>query len=48
MNFVKYFRELLKTLKSIEAHLELLSGCVDKSNHRGKSCITAGHWNDHK
>ncbi len=25
---IKYFRELLKTLKSIDAHLEKISSCV--------------------
>ena len=44
---IKYFKELLKTLKSIDESLKLISKCViDSPKHgKGKSIKTA-HWND--
>lgn len=44
---IKYFRELLATLKSIDARLKVLEECViwtPKHGH-GKS-IKVAHWND--
>jgi len=45
---LKYFRELLLTLKSIEQHLGRISSCVkDTTRHHGdKHSISTKHWND--
>lgn len=45
---LKYFRELLATLKRIEQHLELLASCVRKDHHGygDRASISAKHWND--
>lgn len=45
---IKYFRELLSTLKKIETHLSLISKCVNQSSRSyGDRCsISIKHWND--
>ena len=45
---IKYFKELLETLKRIEAHLDLLSACVKKSHrdYGDDMSISTKHWND--
>ena len=45
---LKYFRELLTTLKAIERHLSVLASCVQTS-HRGdgdRISLSTKHWND--
>ncbi len=45
---IKYFKELLSALKSIDASLKLITKCVNK-NHRSYGdnySISAKHWND--
>ena len=51
---IKYFKDLLSTLKSIDAQLKesnkdlsLLSDCVKKNHHAhgDKSSISVKHWN---
>lgn len=45
---IKYFKDLLATLKQIEYHLKLLSLCV-KHNTRDygdRYSISTKHWND--
>ena len=44
---IKYFKDLLKTLKAIERHLSEIASCV-KTNHRShgdKKSISTKHWN---
>ena len=47
---IKYFRELLATLKSIDARLKRFEELIDSppSHHsRGyKKYLRTGHWND--
>jgi len=45
---IKYFKELLETLKKIEKHLAVLSSCVSSSpTHRSHlTAIRTMHWND--
>lgn len=45
---IRYFKELLETLKKIERHLELLSSCVRKGHHRygDYTSLSTKHWND--
>lgn len=47
MRIIKYFRELLATLKRIETHLAKIAGCVYEGHHRhGDRCsISTKHWN---
>jgi hypothetical protein len=47
MKIIKYFKELLKVLKSIDKSLKKIERCViDTPAHgHGKSIKTA-HWND--
>jgi len=44
----KYFKELLSTLKSIDASLKHIASCVKKNHHgHGDQCsISTKHWND--
>ena len=44
---IKYFKELLKTLKQIESHLEKLSNCVvdRRGQHGDRFVISTKHWN---
>jgi hypothetical protein len=46
--FIKYFVELLKTLKKIESHLEKLSNCVvdREGKHGDRFTISTKYWND--
>lgn len=48
MNVIKYFKELLDTLKKIEKHLALLSACVKSGHHRHGDhySLSTKHWND--
>lgn len=45
---IKYFKELLQTLKQIEKHLETLASCVrtEHHSHGDRSSISTKHWND--
>ena len=45
---IKYFKELLKTLKQIESHLRKISDCVvDRGGKHGdRFTISTKHWND--
>ena len=45
---IKYFKELLKTLKSIEKHLGYLRDCVQAppTHRHHKKYIRTGHWNE--
>ena len=45
---IKYFKDLLKTLKNIEKHLEKIGGCVKNNSRRygSRKYINTGHWND--
>ena len=47
-NVAGYFRELLATLKSIEAHLARLSSCVRTNHHShgDRASLSTKHWND--
>jgi hypothetical protein len=44
----KYFLDLLATVKRIEKHLELLSGCVRKNHHSygDRQSISTKGFND--
>jgi len=43
-----YFKELLATLKKIERHLSILSGCVKVNHHQhgDRQSISIKHRND--
>ena len=45
---INYFKELLRTLKSIEKHLDRISSCVKNSprDYGDKISISTCHWND--
>ena len=44
---IKYFKELLATLKSIDESLKELRGCVRHGvRHSKEKHIVTGHWND--
>jgi len=45
---IKYFKDLLQTLKKIEQHLDKISKCVktDHHGHGDKSSLSTKHWND--
>lgn len=45
---IKYFKELLLTLKRIETHLALLSSCVVASSksHGDRLSVSTKHWNE--
>ena len=47
---IKYFKELLDVLKSIDRSLKLVCKCVesapDHGRGRGKTVIKTSHWND--
>jgi len=44
---IKYFKELLETLKSIDASLKEISRCViDTPRHGYGKSIKTSHWND--
>jgi len=44
---INYFRELLKTLKSIDASLKRLALCVtdNQRDHGAKQFLRTGNWN---
>ena len=42
---VRYFQELLKTLKSIETELKCLSECTTHSNYKNRRSIVTQDWN---
>lgn len=44
---IKYFKELLKTLKSIDSNLTKISNCVQENHHThgDKASISVKHWN---
>lgn len=49
MKVIRYFKELLATLKRIEAHLDKLAGCVHFRRHGGhgdSASLSTKHWND--
>jgi len=47
MKLIKYFRDLLLTLKHIENHLKKISDCVHENRSRGdRSTLSVKHWND--
>jgi hypothetical protein len=45
---IKYFKDLLETLKKIERHLEKLSKCVKERHHRhgDQASVSTKHWNE--
>ena len=44
---IKYFKELLITLKNIEKHLSEIAECVnDAPKHGIGKTIKTSHWND--
>lgn len=48
---IKYFKELLVTLKNMESYLKELSRCVvdrkfDGMTHGDRFVISIKHWND--
>lgn len=45
---LKYFKELLATLKAIEQHLSHLAHCVKVDHHRhgDRYSMSTKHWND--
>jgi hypothetical protein len=45
---IKYFKELLITLKNIEKHLETIAACVktNSGGHGDKKSLSVKHWND--
>jgi hypothetical protein len=45
---INYFKQLLATLKSIDASLKELSVCVrhDHHGHGDRHSISTKHWND--
>lgn len=45
---IDYFKELLKTLKSIDSHLAKLSKCVkvNQSRHGDDVSLSTKHWNE--
>ncbi len=45
---IKYFRDLLLTLKNIEKHLEKLAKCVHEKHHShgDRMSLSIKHWND--
>jgi hypothetical protein len=48
MKIVLYFREILQTLKSIDASLKSLAACVkrDHHGHGDRVSLSTKHWND--
>ena len=43
---IKYFRDLLSTLRSIDQRLARLESCIRMSQHGSRlPYINAGHWN---
>lgn len=45
---IKYFKDLLKTLKSIDNHLSKIAACVkcDHHGHGDMVSMSIKHWND--
>lgn len=45
---IKYFKELLSVLKSIDKNLKLVIKCVKKDahSHGDRYSISTKHWND--
>lgn len=43
--FILYFKELLKTLQSIDKRLEKIEKCISDDNHRGRYAVRTSHWN---
>jgi len=47
MRVIRYFRDLLATLKLIEGHLEKLASCVGKSGrHYDRPTLSVKNWKD--
>lgn len=45
---IAYFKDLLATLKRIEAHLATLAACVRVGHHThgDRTSLSTKHWND--
>lgn len=45
---IKYFKDVLATLKRIESHLARLANCVvrNRYGHGDRESISTKHWND--
>ena len=45
---LKWFKELLETLKSIDRRLERLERCVKENprSHGSRHYLSTGHWNE--
>ena len=41
----EYFKELLATLKSIDASLKEITGCITDYNHKNAKSIRTQNWN---
>jgi hypothetical protein len=45
MKIIRYFKELLATLKQIEANTKKISRCVGRAPQDRGDCIVTKHWN---
>jgi len=45
---MKYFKDLLATLKSIESSLKVIASCVTENpqGHGDRVSLSTKHWND--
>lgn len=45
---IRYFKELLDTLKKIERHLDKIAACVktNAQQHGDRNSLSIKHWND--